>query len=56
MCKAIGYVMGQWSKLEAYARDGHLELDNNLVENAIRLFALGRKTCLFTRRHGEAIL
>ncbi|NUO82317.1 IS66 family transposase [candidate division KSB1 bacterium] len=42
MGKAIGYMLGQWSKLEAYTRDGRLEIDNNLVENAIRPVALGR--------------
>ncbi len=40
--KAIGYMLGQWSKLEKYVTDGRLEIDNNLVENAIRPVALGR--------------
>ncbi|MGH7393561.1 MAG: IS66 family transposase, partial [Candidatus Rokuibacteriota bacterium] len=42
MGKAIGYMLGQWSKLEKYVTDGRLEIDNNLVENAIRPVALGR--------------
>ena len=52
--KAIGYMLGQWSKLEAYTRDGRLEIDNNLVENAIRPIALGRKNYLFAGSHEGA--
>ena len=54
MGKAIGYMLGQWSKLEAYTRDGRLEIDNNLVENAIRPVALGRKNYLFAGSHEGA--
>jgi len=32
----------------AYLEDSILTPDNNLAENAIRLFVLGRKTWLFT--------
>ncbi|MBL0339493.1 MAG: transposase [Bacteroidetes bacterium] len=28
-----------------------LEIDNNLVENAIRLTVIGRKNCLFSGSH-----
>jgi len=52
--KAIGYMLGQWAKLEAYTRDGRLEIDNNLVENAIRPVALGRKNYLFAGSHEGA--
>ena len=52
--KAMGYMLGQWSKLEAYTRDGRLEIDNNLVENAIRPVALGRKNYLFAGSHEGA--
>jgi transposase len=45
--KAIGYTLGQWSKLEKYLCNGRLEIDNNLIENAIRPVALGRKNYLF---------
>jgi transposase len=44
---AIGYMLNQWSRLEMYVTDGRLEIDNNLVENAIRPIALGRKNYLF---------
>ena len=39
--------MGQWELLEVYPGDGRVEIDNNLVENAIRPTALGRKNWLF---------
>lgn len=52
--KAIGYMLGQWSKLEKYVTDGRLEIDNNLVENAIRPVALGRKNYLFAGSHEGA--
>ena len=54
MGKAIGYMLNQWSKLEKYVIDGRLEIDNNLVENAIRPVALGRKNYLFAGSHGGA--
>jgi transposase len=45
--KAIQYMRNQWPRLEVYLTDGRLEIDNNLVENAIRPIALGRKNYLF---------
>ena len=44
---AIRYALGQWFKMERYLQDGTVEIDNNLVENAIRIVALGRKNYLF---------
>jgi transposase len=52
--KAIGYALNQWQRLEAYVKDGRLEIDNNLVENAIRPVALGRKNYLFAGSHNGA--
>ena len=46
--KAIGYALQQWPRLDVYVQDGHLSIDNNPVENAIRPFALGRKAWLFS--------
>jgi Transposase IS66 family len=34
--KAISCALGQWESLEVYLKDGTTEIDNNLVENAIR--------------------
>jgi transposase len=45
--KAIRYTLGQWERLVVYLRDGRLRPDNNLAENAIRPFVLGRKNWLF---------
>jgi transposase len=45
--KAISYALGQWNSLEIYLKDGSIEIDNNLVENAIRPTALGKKNWLF---------
>ena len=37
-----------------YLKDGNLQIDNNLVENAIRPLALGRKNYLFAGSHNAA--
>ncbi len=44
---AIDYALGQWHTLEVYLADGRVEIDNNLVENAIRPTAIGKKNWLF---------
>ena len=44
---AIDYALGQWKTLEVYLKDGRVEIDNNLVENAIRPTAIGKKNWLF---------
>jgi transposase len=48
---AMDYTLGQWRTLEIYLADGRVEIDNNLVENAIRPTAIGKKNWLFV---GEA--
>jgi transposase len=45
--QAISYTLTNWNKLIIYLEDGRLRADNNLVENAIRPFVLGRKNWLF---------
>lgn len=52
--KALAYSLQRWKKLSYYARDGEVEIDNNLVENAIRPLALGRKNYLFAGSHNAA--
>ena len=52
--KAIAYSLSRWNKLSEYTNNGILEIDNNLVENAIRVLALGRKNYLFAGSHEAA--
>jgi len=47
IAKAIAYCIPRWDNLMNYLKDGSLEIDNNLAENAIRPIALGRKNYLF---------
>jgi transposase len=46
--KALNYLHNEWSKLIRYLEDGRLPIDNNLTENAIRPFVVGRKNWLFS--------
>jgi len=45
--KAIDYTLARWDKLTVYTGHSALEIDNNLVENAIRPTAVGKKNWLF---------
>jgi transposase len=45
--EALNYALGQWEEFCLYLHDGALEIDNNLVENAIRPTKLGAKNYLF---------
>lgn len=47
LCEAVNYTLNHWKQLSAYLANGRLPIDNNLVENAIRPVALGRKNWLF---------
>jgi len=46
--KAVAYTLGQWEKLDRYLEDGHLNIDNNRVERAVKPFVIGRKNWLFS--------
>ena len=52
--KAVAYSLSRWKKLSRYVEEGRIEIDNNLVENAIRPIALGRKNYLFAGSHAAA--
>lgn len=54
MKQALDYTIPRWDYLIEYLSDGALEIDNNLVENAIRPNALGRKNYLFAGSHDAA--
>jgi len=53
--QAVRYALGRWEALLRYVDDGHLEIDNNAAERALRVVALGRKNYLFagSDRGGE---
>ncbi len=46
--KAMNYTLKEWDKLIRYIDNGCLRPDNNLAENAIRPFVVGRKNWLFS--------
>ena len=46
--KAVNYLASNWSRLLRYIEGGHLPIDNNRAENAIRPFVIGRKNWLFS--------
>ena len=46
--KAMHYMADEWDTLQVYLSDGRLRIDNNLTENAIRPFVMGRKAWLFS--------
>ena len=45
--KAISYTLKIWKELNVFVKNGEVEIDNNLVENIIRVPALGKKNWLF---------
>jgi transposase len=45
--KAINYTIPLWSRLKVFLDDGRVPIDNNLVENGIRPFTVGRRNWLF---------
>ena len=51
--QAIDYALKRWVALTQFVEDGLLEIDNNLIENAIRPSALGKKNWMFVG-HPEA--
>jgi len=52
--RAYDYCLNRWNTLLDYLKDGNLLIDNNLIENAIRPLALGRKNYLFAGSHDAA--
>lgn len=51
---ALIYLNGQWPKLIRYIDNGEWPISNNLCENAIRPFVVGRKAWLFADTVGGA--
>ena len=46
--EALSYALSEWENVIRYLEHPWLRPDNNLVENAIRPFAIGRKNWLFS--------
>jgi transposase len=46
--EAMRYMLNEWDKLKRYLEHPQLRPDNNIVENIIRYFVIGRKNWLFS--------
>ena len=49
---AFRYALSRWDGLSRFLDDGHIEIDSNTVERAIRPLALNRKNALFAGSDG----
>jgi transposase len=49
---AVRYALGRWAALMRFCDDGHIEIDNNAAERALRVVALSRKNFLFAGSDG----
>jgi transposase len=54
LAAAIRYTLSRWQGLCLFLEDGHIEIDNNVVERSIRPLALTRKNALFAGSDGGA--
>ncbi|WP_262503716.1 IS66 family transposase [Sphingobium xenophagum] len=56
LARACRYPLNRWQAMIRYCDDGRLEISNNLVENALRGAALGRRNWMFvgSMKGGEA--
>ena len=54
MGDAIEYTYSLLPRLSRYVNDGRINIDNNLIENAVRPLALGRKNYLFCGNDASA--
>ncbi|MBO4333220.1 MAG: IS66 family transposase [Paludibacteraceae bacterium] len=52
--KALAYTYSLLPRLSRYVNDGRTNIDNNLIENDIRPFAIGRKNYLFCGNDASA--
>lgn len=55
LAKAIRYALSRWDGLTRFLTDGHVEMDTNPVERAIRPVSLGRKNHLFAGSDGGGV-
>jgi hypothetical protein len=52
LAKAIRYALGRMPKARPYLTNGHLELDNNTAERAVKPVVIGRKNWMFSGSEG----
>lgn len=52
--KALSYTINVWERLQVFLDNPLVPIDNNLAENAIRPFAVGRKNWLFNDQDSGA--
>lgn len=52
LAQAIRYALGRMPKARQYLENGHLELDNNTAERAVKPVAIGRKNWMFAGAEG----
>ncbi|MEO0924213.1 MAG: IS66 family transposase, partial [Pseudomonadota bacterium] len=52
LAQAIRYALGRIPKARHYLENGHLELDNNTAERAVKPVAIGRKNWMFAGSRG----
>ncbi len=52
LAQAIRYALGRLPKARPYLENGHLELDNNTAERAVKPVAIGRKNWMFAGSEG----
>lgn len=45
--QAIQYALNAWEPLQTFLEDGHIDIDNNRAERAIRVVVIGRNNWLF---------
>lgn len=51
--KAVDYALNNWADLCVFLHNGAIEIDNNLIENAVRPTKLGAKNWLFIGAEGS---
>ena len=52
LAQAIRYALSRMPKARPYLKNGHLELDNNTAERAVKPVAIGRKNWMFAGSEG----
>ena len=52
LAQAIRYALGRMPKARPYLEHGHLDLDNNTAERAVKPVAIGRKNWMFAGSEG----